>query len=223
VIHLYTLSGSAPTVAVAGVDGEPVEVVAAGGLYATISHHATAPTTSAEAALAHAAVVATVSDEVGALPVRYGTHHRDLAALRTALAAHEPALVAQLHRVGDAVEFLVGPAETPAPLSTPVPSPGAVRTGRAYLEGRLAAQHERDRLRRATIERIVTATAPVTTLAIETLDVDGRRGPERCFLVPRTEAGRFADAARAALRSEPTLHLGGPWPPYTFVRPPEEP
>jgi hypothetical protein len=223
VIHLYTLSGAAPTVAVAGVDGEPVEIVPAGRLYATISHHPTAPTASTDAAVAHAAVVAAVSDEVGALPVRYGTRHRDLAALRTALAGDEPALLTQLDRVGDAVEFMVGLVEAPSPLPPPVPSPDEVRSGRSYLEGRLAAQRERDRHRRVAIERIVTATAPVAALATESLDVDGRRGPERCFLVPRRDARRFADAARTALRSEPTLHLGGPWPPYTFVRPPEAP
>jgi hypothetical protein len=223
VIHLYTLSSTAPTLAVAGVDGEPVEVVAAGRLYATVSHHPAAPTASADAAVAHAAVVAAVADEVGALPVRYGTHHRDLSALRTSLAGDEPALLAQLDRVGDAVEFMVGLAEAPSPLPAPIPSRGEASSGRAYLEGRLAAQRERDRHRRVAIDRIVTATAPVAALALESVDVDGRRGPERCFLVPRTGAPGFADAARAALRSEPTLSLGGPWPPYTFVRPAEAP
>jgi hypothetical protein len=222
VIHLYALTAEPPaSVGLVGVDGAPVTTLAAGALVGVTSEHRSAPEVTADNALAHAAVVAAVADQVPTLPVRFGTHHRDHAALREALAETEDELLATLARIGHAVEYVVragaGPAASQA--SAPAPADDSVGQrqgpGRRYLEERLAEQHAAEAAEAAARARVAAATAGLDTLAIAIAERVGRSGPERCFLVDRDATAAFAAAAAAA--TEDGLVVGGPWPPFTFA------
>jgi hypothetical protein len=225
VIHLYAVTATPPTeLLTTGVEDAPPAVHAAGALHAVVSEHDRAPATTAANALAHARVVADVADRTPCLPVRFGTHHLDVAALRTALTEVESAALAALVEVGDGVEFVVrtdpaAPAD-PAP-TDPVPAEPAsddaeVPPGRRYLESRLAEQRAAEASAAAVRERLAAATDPLVPLARSVTERVGRHGPERCFLVPRPEVERFEIEARA-VTTRAELVLGGPWPPFTFA------
>jgi hypothetical protein len=219
VIHLYAVTAELPpAVDVRGIDGADLSTVDAGALLAVASEHATAPTADAANALAHATVIAAVGDQVPSLPVRFGAHHRDHAAVRAALAETEDLLLATLARVGHAVEYVVRTEPTPAtgaPVSTPTGG-GDEGRGRRYLEERLAEQRAATAAADAVRERVAVATAALEALAIEVTERLGRSGPERCFLVDRSTHETFETAAAAAT-ADSDLVLGGPWPPFTFA------
>jgi hypothetical protein len=219
VIHLYAVSALAPDPPdVRGIDGAPLRHPACGALHATVSDHPRAPAPSVESATSHAAVIAAVAEQVPTVPIRFGVDHTDAVSLRRSLSEVEDTLLRTLERVGDAVEFVLRAGASP-PTTTPVaiPDDGTDARGRTYLEDRLRAQQEA----RATEERrrtaLATAAAPLAEHAIETTDRVGRAGPERCFLVARAQARRFAEVAAEVLADRDELLLGGPWPPYTFA------
>jgi hypothetical protein len=218
VIHLYAVTGGPPPlVDVPGIDGAPVSTVDAGALLAVASEHTAAPPATPANALVHATVIAAVGERTPSLPVRFGAHHRDPAAVRAALAEAEDVLLATLARVGHAVEYVV--RAEPAPTTgAPVPTPAdeGEGRGRRYLEERLAEQRAAGAAAAALRERVVAATSRLDGLATEVTERLGRSGPERCFLVDRRASAAF-EAAAAAATADDDLVLGGPWPPFTFA------
>jgi hypothetical protein len=220
VIHLYALTATPPTELLAtGVDDAPPVVHAAGALHAVVTEHERSPATTAANALAHARLVADVADRTGCLPVRFGTHHLDVAALRAALVDVETAALAALTEVGDGVEFVVraGPAAPSRPAPPELAADDTeVPPGRRYLESRLAEQRAAEASAVAIRERLAAATDPLVPLARSVTERVGRHGPERCFLVPRGDAAPFETEARAVTTGT-DLVLGGPWPPFTFA------
>jgi hypothetical protein len=219
VIHLYAVTADAPpALDVLGIDGVPLHHPACGALHATISEHPRAPTVSADSATAHAAVVAAVAEQVPAVPIRFGVDHTDVGSLQEALAEVERSLLDTLARIGDGVEFVVRATAAPPPApQVTIPANGTVARGRTYLEERLRERHAlRDTHERIAAD-LATVTAPLIDRALDTADRVGHAGPERCFLVPRAQAPRFAAAAGEALDGRDDLLVGGPWPPYTFA------
>jgi hypothetical protein len=218
VIHLYALTaGPPPPVDVAGIDGAPLSTVDAGALLAVASEHAAAPPATASNALAHATVIAAVGEMVPSLPIRFGAHHRDHAAVRSALAETEDLLLATLARVGHAVEYVVR-AEPAPTVAAPVPATTGEDEGRGrrYLEERLAEQRAAGAAEAAVRDRVAAATTGLEPLATEVTERLGRAGPERCFLVDRGTRAAF-EAAAATATAAADLVLGGPWPPFTFA------
>jgi hypothetical protein len=215
VIHLYALSSAAPSTPVTGLDGAPITHPACGSLVASVSEHPRAPEPTRERALAHAAAISAVADQVPTLPVRFGVVHTGLDPLRRTLADHEEDLLGALDRVGGCVEFVVRGAPPPQapPPRPPLPDEG----GRAYMQRRLTedrAARERDA---ATAAVVTVATDPLRDLARQVLDRTGASGPERCFLVDRVQVAAFAAAAGELLAERDDLVLGGPWPPFSFT------
>jgi hypothetical protein len=218
VIHLYAVTaGPPPPLDVPGIDGVALSTVDADTLSAVASEHAAAPRATASNALAHASVIAAVGDRVPSLPVRFGAHHRDQAAVRSALAETEDVLLATLARVGHAVEYVVR-AESAPVIGRTVQTPAAEGEGqgRRYLEERLAEQRAAGAAADAVRERVAVATTSLEGLAIEVTERRGRAGPERCFLVDRSASDAFETAAAVAT-ADLDLVVGGPWPPFTFA------
>ncbi len=221
-IHLYALTARPSSHGeVTGIDGQPVASVDCGSLQATVSEHARAPSSSRDAALAHAAVVAAVAERGPTLPVRFGTDHPDRDSLRTSVAASADALVAALERVRNGVEFVLRPVAPPVPAVEPAASTASssgAGGGRAYLEQRLADEQAARTAHEREVRRLQDATAAgLEDRAMAIAERTGRFGPERCFLVSRDDAEGFAAAAVAALADHEGIALGGPWPPYTFA------
>ncbi|WP_052667832.1 GvpL/GvpF family gas vesicle protein [Nitriliruptor alkaliphilus] len=223
-IHLYTVATRLPRLSIGGIDDAPLLHVPCGPLIATCSEHPSTPGASRERAVAHAEVVAAVTEQVPAVPVRFGVAHADVDGLRAALAEAEATLLRTVALTGDAVEYVV---RATTPLGTPdtarrpepasVPSTGEHTPGRAYLEGRLAEARAARDARTARATDLAAVTAPLSDHVLRVADREGHAGPERCFLVRRATSGVFRAAAEEALADRPDLLLGGPWPPYTFA------
>jgi hypothetical protein len=224
VIVLYALAeaGRGARLGSLTTEAGPLRAVRCGTLDAVIAEHPGPPARTGEAAQQHAQVVAAITARLPAAPVRFGSWHADERSLRTAVDARADELRARVLAVGDAVEFLVRPAvdatSPTGPMATPIPTDAAPAgaPGRAYLEGRLAqAQATRDRDRDAAA-RLLAVTAPLEPLAREHRLGRGRAGIERCFLVARGDADRFAELLRE-LTAGTDLLAAGPWPPFTFA------
>jgi hypothetical protein len=238
-IHLYALARGPLREPVVGIEDAPVRSVPFGEVHAVVSSHRHALATTREAALRHLTVIEAVTEHLDVLPVRFGPGHEDEDSLRTKLEG-EAGLLAALDRVAGRVEFMVRSEATPAPAGNApagagaagagaaaagaVPSgaagPGAGDAGspgRAYLEGRRAADRAAAERDAEALEGLRSATRALDPAATAVLETTGRNGPERCFLVPRSAAEAFAARARRHVASSTTLVVGGPWPPFTFA------
>jgi hypothetical protein len=211
--------------------GEPLRIVSCGCLDAVIAERQHAPARTVAAAQQHAEVVAAITARLTAAPVRFGSWHADEGSLRAAIDGRAEELRARVRAVGDAVEFLVRPATAPArtPTAPTTPEPPTAPTppepvtgtaadapGRAYLEGRLAQAKATRADEREAAARLLAVTAPLEPLAREHQLGRGRAGVERCFLVARDDAARFAELVHE-LTDGTDLLAAGPWPPFTFA------
>jgi hypothetical protein len=199
----------------------PLRVVRCGSLEAVVGEQPHAPARSVEAAQQHAEVVAAITARLAAAPVRFGSWHADEGSLRAALGARAEDLHDRIRAVAGAVEFLVrpaAPARRTSVAAAPDPAEGTspAATGRSYLEGRLAQAQEARADERETAARLLAVTAPLEALAREHRLERGRAGLERCFLVARDDAARFAELARELTHGTDLL-AAGPWPPFTFA------
>lgn len=221
--HLYALCDRPCDLSgLAGVDDARLREVDVGDLRAVVSDHAATPRATRGRALAHAGVVAAVCERVPAVPVRYGSVHADVEALRAAVVGELDTLAAAIRRVADRVELLVRCADPPSTAALPVErrtepgehSPGA---GRAYLETRLEREQAAWAARRRAAEELRARIRPFEAHAVAVCERDGPQGPERCLLVPRDGDEVLRELVEEAARSEPRLVVGGPWPPYSFL------
>ena len=180
----------------------------------------------------HEAIVEALRPQGPALPVRFGTVLADASAVADALAERYDVLAADLARLGDRVEFGLSVLWDPPLTPREGQSPGsgaameAQGLGSRYLQTRLAAYR-----REAAVRERARALAQELDgeLSVHALD-------RRCSLLPTPrlavraayllEPGRvpaFQDAFAQLRRAHPDLRflLSGPWPPYSFVTPPE--
>lgn len=218
-IHLYAVAAAAPVGAdLLGIDGAAVSAIEMDGLHAVVSRHPAPVVTSTDAALAHARVVAAVSEVVAVVPVRLGPSHEDEAGLRERLRG-STGLRRILARVGGQVEFAVRHAEPPGRPPAPGPSPGPPPSGRTYLERRRDDLEAEARALAAARRRLAAVADRLSDAATDQLAVEGRFGPEVCFLVPRSDAADFGRQARD-LVGRGDLVVAGPWPAYSFASDP---
>jgi hypothetical protein len=240
-IHLYALARGPLREPVVGIEDSPVRSVPLGEVHAVVSSHRRALATTPDVALRHLTVIETVAEHLDVLPVRFGPGHEDEDTLRTKLEG-QAGLLAALDRVAGRVEFMVRSEATPAPAGNAPAGSGAAGSGaapsgaagsgagdaagspgRAYLEGRRAADRAAAERRAEALEGLRSATRDLDPAATAVLETTGRNGPERCFLVPRSAAEAFAARARRHVASSTTLVVGGPWPPFTFASLPPSP
>jgi hypothetical protein len=218
VIHCYALTG-APSAGPlpAGVDDAAVTQVACGRFHAVVSEHERAPRPTREGALAHAVVVAAAAEDVPTVPVRFGSHHRDVATLRDALADRAAGLAETMAHVGSRRELVIrSSARARAPREAARTSAPA-GDGGAYLRERLTQEQQQRAAEGALRDELRRVSAPLDLLVVDVLERHGPEGPERCLLVPLHRLAETLDVARQCLADSPDIVLGGPWPPYSFV------
>jgi hypothetical protein len=212
-----------------GIDGAAVALVPYRALAAATSpleHGPPRPTP--QNVWRHEAVVEALLAQGSALPVRFGTVLAEAAAVARALAARYDVLAADLARLGDKVEFSLSVLWDPprSQEQEPAPRRAAPGPGARYLHARLAASrreaaareqaqalaHEMDReLSVHTLERRCTLL-PTPRLAVRA-----------AYLLEPGRVPAFQDAFAQLRRAHPALRLllSGPWPPYSFVTPPQ--
>jgi hypothetical protein len=231
VIHLYALADRPAAVDdLVGLDDEPLVEVALPPLHAVVSEHERAPRATRERALAHAGATLEVCRRTSATPVRYGAHHADVEALRTALEGRAEDLLTSVRRVGGRLEVVVRFAAPVVPASVGAAAPvdggaapgtgagaGPEGAGRAYLEERLERDRAEREARSAAADALRESTSALDAHATQVVERDGPQGPERCLLVAGERAEAVLDVARELAAADTRLVIGGPWPPYTFA------
>lgn len=211
-LYGITTAGQDPGGELRGVAGTPVRRIAAAGLAAVATEHATTPELTEEMLWSFERVIESLMDAGPVLPVRFGTlldAPRDLARM---LELRRKEFTDKLERVRGAVELSVRGIWSEAPQPVDAGPPG---TGTAYMRARLGPQlrareladrvhaHLDDRAR-ASSHRILThASVPLTA----------------AFLVDRGTEAEFARAVDglAAELADTELVCTGPWPAYSFV------
>jgi hypothetical protein len=219
-----------------GFNGAVVTTVPYRALAAATSplprHQSEALRPTAENLWLHEAIVEALRQQGPALPVRFRTVLADASAVAGALAERYDVLVADLDRLGDKVEFGLNvlwdapttPGEDLAPGSgAAVEAPGR---GARYLQARLAAYRheaamgERARVLAHELDRQLSVHALERRCTLLTTP---RLVVRAAYLLEPGRVPAFQDAFAQLRRAHPDLRLllSGPWPPYTFVTPPE--
>jgi Gas vesicle synthesis protein GvpL/GvpF len=179
-----------------------------------------------EKARAHEDVVQRLLPLTTVVPLRFGSIHRDRAAVEAFLEAHRAELADELRRIRGRVEVGVKVWAGPAPGAASAEQPAA--SGREYLERRKAA---RDRAAEAAAtfdERLRAIHESLLGVAeagrLNRPQPRELTGEERemvlnaAYLVPAGDA-RLARELERLRREHPdlSLELTGPWAPYNFV------
>ena len=180
----------------------------------------------------HETIVEALRQQGPALPVRFRTVLADASAVADALAERYDVLAADLARLGDKVEFglsvLWDPPITPGEDQAPG-SGAAVKAqglGARYLRARLAAHRREAAMRERARALAHELDRELSVHALErrcTLLPTPRLAVRAAYLVEPGRVPAFQDAFAQLDRAHPALRLllSGPWPPYSFVTPPE--
>ena len=195
-------------------------------LAAVIGRIETSDTPLMEAVLHHEAVVEAVRKAGPALPVRFGTVFRDAASVTSALAQRYEQIVADLDRLGDKIELSLT-ALWAVPLPTEAREPLGSSAAARYLYARAAelrhdeamkerarsAAHELDQILHGYVLEQRVSFCPTPRVALRT-----------AYLLDAAGLDGFRDAFESirATRADLRVLLTGPWPPYSFVRRPDE-
>jgi hypothetical protein len=180
----------------------------------------------------HEAVVEALRQQGTALPVRFGTVLADAAAVAHTLAERYDVLVADLARLGDKVEFSLSVLWDPprSPEDEQAPGSGSATEARGpgarYLHARLAASRREAAVRERAGALAQELNRELSVHALEsrcTLLPTPRLAVRAAYLVEPGRIPAFQDAFAQLRRAHPDLRLllTGPWPPYSFVTPPE--
>lgn len=185
------------------------------------------------AADAHRRVVDEAAATVCVLPLRLGTVHRDEAEVRRALAERAGLYEQLLTRLDGRLEWGV------KAYADEVAGSGAAGSATEAVTG--GTEYAADRLARAAHEALADVsecsrvfhpqdsgpargaaasaywTSPISAAPYP----HGRKVLDSAYLVPREEAGAFAETVGGVVARCPELHieLTGPWAPYSFAEP----
>ena len=226
--YLYAIVpvSAVPPPGLAGLRGAAVTLDRCADLGVWLSHVAPFEADRSDL-LTHHAVVEAAGALGPALPVRFGTSFPDGAALALALAPKAEALRSALESVGNKREIAITlewrESATEPAAAAPLPSePGP---GRRFMIERAArwATLESRRARATELERRLRQA--LESAGLERSAVKGRIVPAprvalSCAVLIEPE--RAAEIVRRVRETgadwaDVTLHLAGPWPPYTFV------
>jgi hypothetical protein len=233
---VVALPAAAPP-GLAGVDGEPVELVEEAGLAAlagavpaegfagaALERRLEDLQTVGALARAHDAVLHATLAERDVLPFAIFTLYESRDAVRAMLADQRERLSEALARVRDAVELGL------KAFALPRREERAARpaSGAEYLARRLAQRREgeasEDRLERSLAElhsQLERHASAAVLLRPQDRRLSGREHEmvlNVAYLVPRSEAPGFGQLAEGLLhRDDIALEVTGPWPPYHFA------
>ena len=180
----------------------------------------------------HEAIVEALRQQGPALPVRFGTVLADASAVADALAGRYDVLAADLARLGDKVEFGLSVLWDPPITSREEQSPSsgaavaAHGPGARYLQTRLAAHRREAAMRERARALAQELDGELSVHALErrcTLLPTPRLVVRAAYLLEPGRVPAFQDTFAQLRRAHPDLRflLSGPWPPYSFVTPPE--
>jgi gas vesicle protein GvpL/GvpF len=183
-----------------------------------------------EDATLHESIVEAIRALVPALPVQFGTVLPDAASVERALERQYDALVSDLVRLGDALEFGLtilwdddGPSTSIRGGSKdPARPEGARGRGTAYLRARIEETRQENGRRaraQALVDALDAVLSPCSIDQRHTLLPTGRIAARAAYLVQQGSEEAFKAAFRQARLMRPDLRLllTGPWPPYSFV------
>jgi hypothetical protein len=182
-----------------------------------------------QAVLRHEAIVEAVHRQGHALPVRFGTVFRNAMSVASAIAERYEPLREDLERVGGRVEMSVTALWTTPPephVSDPAPAldlPAGQRPGLRYLQRRAAelqgSDALRERARRVADELSGEFASGPDERRVSLIPSPGI-AMRAAYLMDAAQVAAFKDAFDAVRRrrQDVRLALGGPWPPYSFVR-----
>lgn len=190
------------------------------------------PAAAEALALAHAELLNRIAAETTVAPARLGAASPTKSALLSGVAEQRAALLADLAQVRGRAEYVLKfSAAAAGPASTP-PAAQPPRTGRSYLQSKLAARRagrDRSQAAAAVIERVCADAAQLATLshfAAGPTQRDPARRAALTLLVPRAAAPSLealvAAAAAQAAAMGLELSASGPWAPFSFVGAPPE-
>jgi hypothetical protein len=223
-LHLYCIvpAGRAP-VAVAGIDGSPVRMVAAGDVACWVSAHSRRPGASALTLQAHNAVATAAMDRtVTPVPLRFGQWLGDAAAVRRELERASGQWLTLLARFEGHAEYGVRVTAGSAPAA-----PDAARdvrpvqnSGTEYMAG-LARRQAEAAHRHAEGERIAAMIQARAASMIRDSRSEPLATPGGVVSLAHLVAWGDVDAYHAVMQQVShltTLRLlcTGPWPPYSF-------
>lgn len=224
----------------AGVAGQPVGTVNAGGLTAAVSSVSLdefgeeplrrnledLPWLEA-VARGHHRVIALIAQHAPVIPMRLATVYRDEAGVAELLTTRREHFAGVLEKVTAKTEwgvkvYLAQPSASPEPA-------GAPGSGTAYLLRRRQQLSAADDARRLAAASAETIHASLTRLASaaqvrppQGTQLSGRTNPmilNAAYLVPDERADDFGTAAdrMAARHPAVVIERTGPWPPYSFA------
>lgn len=219
----------------AGFHGRPVELIAHGSLAAAASVVDPAGLQpSTERVLTHEEVVERLGETVPLLPVRFGTLFADRDGVVAVLVKQYDTLLADLHRLGDKVEFGLtvlwsdagrdagedGSVEgqvSPPHATSDTPGPGT-----QYLRARVMEQRRDAALRARAHELsdfLEAQFAPFTLDSRRTILPTPRIAVRAAYLLHPSKVEAYQEAFEQSRETRPELRflLNGPWPPYSFV------
>ena len=191
--------------------GRAPEVVAAGALSAVGVRCAAPPEPSADALVAHDAVVTALMDGCSVVPFRFATVIDRPGRLAAAMAGSEDRMAALLQFLRGRVEMAVRASAPPAAPEGPA---GGEGPGRSYL--RLV----RARTRPVGLDRLHRRLAAVSVAAVAEDRESGTMAAS--YLVGREDVAAFRARAIHLAADIPSVALTsvtGPWAPYSFAAP----
>jgi hypothetical protein len=226
--YLYCLLSAGdepPTVAVRGLDDQPVRSLDAGAVRAWVSDVAhVAPQATVERALAHDVVVRYALERTTPVPARFGQTFTSDAALVESVRAREAASLRALERVRGSVEMTVRLLPTAAVSAAPAASSAAVGalSGREYL-ARLRDRHAVERAWRDEAgflqQRVANAVRGLVRGEVRSASRRPAGSVSVSHLVERDVVARYRAALCAVAGDAATsrVAISGPWAPYSFA------
>lgn len=217
VLYVYAVTASRPrSMAVAGLHGLPLRVIANGPLEAIYSEHEVAPEPDEDLLWAHEQVVEGLMKESTLLPMRFASTVEGPEALATMLEQRRGEFLAALERVQGAIELSVRArlSSEPEPGDEPEP-PAGLGPGTAYL-------FERVRFQRREEAMVDLIHHPLTLLAKRSVLTPSRGNARELKAAYLVDEGMVEDFSHRVGRLDATLSdvavsCTGPWPPYSFV------
>jgi hypothetical protein len=226
-LYLYAITDRPDVVPLCGVGlgDQPIFCCQEGAISAVVSQiEPQALVAGAAQIWRHEAVVEILAAAGGALPVRFGSLLADEGAVRALLCEQRDAFVAGLGRVRGRVELSLRAIWAYPPPAPPPPTADPPRTGRAYIEQRLAEERataQRRMCAEQIADEIYARLDHYAAASVRKLLPSERMLLSAAYLVARADVPHFqADiAAISAERPDIRLLCTGPWPAYHFVAP----
>jgi Gas vesicle synthesis protein GvpL/GvpF len=209
-IYLYAITDPmSSTPRIRGLDDAPLEALEQGalaGVYTTHEQLEFAPEPSL--LWRHDEVIEQLMQTSGVLPLRFGTMLDDVDQLRDILVREQPRFARLLDRVRGCVELAVRVGLPPA-------AETSARNGAEYMEGKLAAQQEREGAARrvlAPLRELANATSPRKSR-------NDRTSVSESYLVAKDSLEPFVAQVKRLQAGNDGLAVSctGPWGPYSFV------